>query len=99
MTAEILLLTALVLITLGYRIRYRREWHLITGFKLEGVRDPEGLGRWVGGLGILLGALTLAAALVAFRRPDLHASLGPAYAAVVCWGAGLGAVGALRFIL
>jgi hypothetical protein len=99
MTALVLLITALVLVTLGYRIRCRREWHLITGFPMEGVRDRDGLGRWVGGVGILLGTLTLAAAAVAFRRPDLHATLGPAYAAVICGGTALLAVGALRYIL
>jgi hypothetical protein len=98
MTVSFLLITALVLVTLGYRIRCRREWHLIAGFDLE-ARDPEGLGKWVGGLGILLGSITLAAAAVALRRPDLHATLGPAWAAVVCGGTALLAIGALRYIL
>ena len=71
-----LILAAVVLLTLGYRIRVRREWHLIAGFEPENVRDPEGLGWWVGSVGLSLGAVTLGAAALALARPDLASVIG-----------------------
>ena len=96
--ATVLLLTAVVLLTLGYRIRVRREWHLIAGFDPENIRDPEGLGRWVGSVGLLLGSITLGAAALALARPDLGSTIGGAYAAVICTGAGVMAVGCFRYL-
>src|SRR5437868_301630 len=64
-----------VLVTLGYRIRFRREWHLIGGFDCRNLRDPDGFGRWVGSIGLVLGSVTFGAAAIALTRPDLNAIL------------------------
>src|SRR5205085_10448418 len=88
-----------VLSVLGYRIRYLREWHLIAGFRFDIMRDAEGFGRWVGSIGILLGAVSFGAAALALTRPDLHGLLGTAYAAAFLGGTALLAVGSLRYIL
>src|SRR5262245_9036149 len=76
-------LAGTVLAILGYRIRYRREWHLIGILDHARVRDPEGFGRWVGGIGLLLGSISFAAAALALTRPDLNATLGAAYTTAV----------------
>lgn len=94
-----LFLAGVVLITLGYRIRWRREWRLITGFRLGTVRDPEGLGRWVGGTGIVLGTVSLAAGAHAWLRPDLNPAMGAAYAVMVCLITVVLAVGAIRYVV
>ena len=104
MTVQAQLVTLLVaggaiLTTLGYRIRYRREWHLIGGFDCRHLRDPDGFGRWVGGIGLLLGSVTFAAAALAFSRPDLNAALGTSYATAVLAGTAVLAVGGVRYIL
>jgi hypothetical protein len=95
----LLLIAAVVLLTLGYRIRVRREWHLIAGAELHNVRDREGLGRWVGGIGIVLGTVSLAAAACAAVRPDLNAAMGSSYATAVCTLTGVMALGCLRYVL
>jgi hypothetical protein len=100
--AQVVLLLALagaLLSVLGYRIRYRREWHLIAGFRFDILRDPEGFGRWVGSIGILLGSVSFGAAALALTRPDLNGLLGTAYAAAFLGGTALLAVGCLRYIL
>ncbi len=76
----------------------RREWHLIAGFPIGNVRDPEGLGRWVGGSGMMLGWVTLVAAAFALARPDLIMALGSAYALAVCAGTAVLAVGCVKYI-
>ena len=95
----ILAIAGTVLTTLGYRIRYRREWHLIGGFDCRQLRDPDGFGTWVGSIGLVLGSVTFGAAALAFTRPDLNAILGPSYAAVVLAGTAVLTIGALRYIL
>jgi hypothetical protein len=94
----LLLAAAGILLTLGYRIRVRREWHLIAGFPIGNVRDPDGLGRWVGGTGMMLGWVTLVAAVFALARPDLLTALGSAYAVSVCAGTAVLALGSLRYL-
>lgn len=93
-----LLFAAGVLIALGYRIRFRREWRLITGFELGNVKDPEGLANWVGSVGIILGSLTFGAAAVAWSRPELATTLGSAYAVVVCAVTAVMAIGSARYV-
>ncbi len=92
-------LAAVTLLVLGYRIRYRREWHLIAGFDTgQMLRDPEGFGTWTGSLGLLLGSITLGAAALALARPDLNAVLGPAYAGTFLGATAVFVVGAVRYI-
>ena len=99
---QLVLLLALggaVLVTLGYRIRFRREWHLIGGFDCNHLRDPEGFGRWVGSIGLMLGSVTFGAAAIALTRPDLNAILGTSYSAVVLAATAILTIGSLRYIL
>jgi hypothetical protein len=88
-----------VLVFLGYRIRFRGEVRLITGFECRNVRDPAGWGRWVGGVGIFLGAVTFAAAALALTRPDLNPVLGAAYSNVVLASTAAVVIGSLKHIL
>ena len=97
--ALVLLLTGILLSVLGYRIRFRREWHLIAGFDLGHLRDPEGFGNWMGTIGLFLGSLTLGAAALAFTRPDLNPVLGTAYTAVVLASTAAVLLGAARYTL
>jgi hypothetical protein len=96
--AAALFLAGAVLVVLGYRIRFRHEVRLITGFEPRNVRDPEGWGRWVGGVGLFLGSITFAAAALALTRPDLNPILGTAYTSVVLGSTAVLAVGSLRYI-
>ena len=95
----LLALAGVVLCTLGYRIRFRREWRLIGGFDCSQLRDPAGFGNWVGSLGLILGSVSFGAAALALTRPDLNALLGPSYAAAVLGGTAILTVGSLRYIL
>ena|ERR1043165_5364145 len=95
----ILALGGAVLMTLGYRIRFRREWHLIGVLETRHVRDPEGFGNWVGSIGLVLGSVTFGAAALALTRPDLNAILGSSYAAVVLAATAILSIGSLRYIL
>ena len=94
-----LLLAGIVLWVLGYRIRFRREWHLIGGFDCRQLRDPEGFGRWTGSIGLFLGSITFAAAAVALTRPDLNPTLGTAYTTVVIAATAALVIGAVRYIM
>jgi hypothetical protein len=96
--AVALFLAGAVLAFLGYRIRFRSEVRLITGFEPRNVRDPQGWARWVGGIGLLLGSITFAAAALALTRPDLNSVLGTAYTSVVLASTAILAVGSLRYI-
>ncbi|MBI4500660.1 MAG: hypothetical protein HY700_05815 [Gemmatimonadetes bacterium] len=93
-----LLLAAVVLWVLGYRIRFRREWHLIGLFDLRRLKNPEGFARWVGGVGLLLGSITFAAAALAYMRPDLNSVLGPAYTSAVLASTAALVLGVARYI-
>ena len=93
-----LLVAGAVLWVLGYRIRFRREWHLIGVLDMRRLRDPEGFGRWVGSVGLFLGSITFAAAALAFLRPDLNSTLGPAYTSVVLASTAAMVFGAIRHL-
>jgi hypothetical protein len=95
----LLSVAGVILVTLGYRIRFRREWRLIGGFDCGQLRDPEGFGRWVGSVGILLGSVSFGAAALALTRPDLNPILGTSYAAAVLGLTAVLTVGSLRYIL
>jgi hypothetical protein len=94
-----LFLAGALLVFLGYRIRFRGDVRLITGFECRNVRDPAGWGRWVGGIGIFLGAMTFAAAAIALTRPDLNSILGVAYSNVVLASTAAVVIGSLKHIL
>jgi hypothetical protein len=87
-----------VLSTLGYRIRYQRAWHLIGGIDCRLLRDPDGFGRWVGSVGLMLGSISFGAAALAYSRPDLNAILGTSYAGAVLAGTAVLAIGSLRYL-
>jgi hypothetical protein len=94
----VLAIAGTILTTLGYRIRYRGEWHLIGGVDCRLMRDPDGFARWVGSVGLVLGSLTFSAAALAYTRPDLNTILGTSYAGAVLAGTAVLTIGALRYI-
>ena len=96
--AAALFLAGAVLAVLGYRIRFRQEVRLITGFEPRNVRDPEGWARWVGGIGLFMGSITFAAAALALTRPDLNPVLGTAYTSVVLGSTAILAIGSVKYI-
>ena len=56
----VMLLSALPLFVIAYLIRGRKQFGLIAGLQPDrGVADKEGLGRWVGLMLFLLGAVTI----------------------------------------
>ena len=55
----VMLLSALPLFVIAYLIRGRKQVGLIAGLDPNRVADREGLGRWVGLMLFLLGAVTI----------------------------------------
>ena len=55
----VMLLSALPLFVIAYLIRGRKQFGLIAGLQPDRVADKEGLGRWVGLMLFLLGAVTI----------------------------------------
>ena len=92
--AAVFVLTGLLLLFLGYLIRFRRMTHLIAGYNRERVRDEGGLARWVGGCVLAMGGLVIVAGLGALNWPDalapltlfLSGSVG-ALTVLAAWGA------------
>lgn len=57
----VMALTGLVTGWLGYRIRYHRDLHLIAGYRSGRGADEQALSRVVGGVVLVVAALTVAA--------------------------------------
>lgn len=62
----IMLVASVIVLVIGYQIRFQRRLSLIAGLEVSRVRDPDGLARWigtgllaVGGLELLLGLVLL----------------------------------------
>jgi hypothetical protein len=53
----LMLVTAAVIVYLGYRIRYRGDVRLVAGYDPDDVVDDEGLAALVGGVTIALGVV------------------------------------------
>ncbi|WP_158057993.1 DUF3784 domain-containing protein [Halorussus halophilus] len=65
-TLVFMVVSGLFICYLGYRIRYRTDVRLISGYRSETVADGEGLARLVGGVGGGLGIVTVGYGLAAF---------------------------------
>lgn len=63
-TLVFMVVSGLFICYLGYRIRYRTDVRLISGYRSETVADGEGLARLVAGLGIVTVGYGLAAFVV-----------------------------------
>lgn len=80
--AVVLALSALSMGGLGYLIRYRKRYHLISGFDPERVSDPDGLAEVVGGGALLLAVLTAGTAVVELLQ-ETNGTLWLGYTAMV----------------
>lgn len=89
----ILALVAVVILWMGYRMRFKEDVELIAGMsrrKKEDIRDPEGLARLMGTATLFMGLATLAAPVASMF---LGQAVWMAYIGLV---AGLGVVSVVK---
>ena len=99
LTATPLVAVAALLLFLGYRIRVGGDVHLIAGYQPGRVRDPAGLGAWVGGILRALGVMALGAAIALLLRPDIAAVIMDGWGVLVVASVVAVIVGARRYYL
>jgi hypothetical protein len=87
----------LVIIFLGYLIKYKKQMWLIAGYSAKKVRDNNGLANWVGQGTLLLGVLGIVFGLLYLAVPKLILELTLVYIVSVVAGCLIMAQGCQRF--
>jgi hypothetical protein len=96
-TAAALLAVSAIVLVLGYLIGPRRRLGLIAGLEVPKVRDPHGLGRWVGTGLMVIGAVEALISLALFAA-DRMGPLIMAYVGVSLLGSSTLLVGMRRYL-
>lgn len=95
--AAILGAVGLLLAGMGYLIRFRKSLRLISGYRPDQLRDPDGLARFFGGWTIALGFGHLALAALALRYPIPDAAWVAYVLVVIAWLVVVGGYGNARY--
>lgn len=81
----------------SYITRSRRWPGLIAGFDQARCSDVDGLTRWVGGAGMILGAACLLAAAAAYVGPRFRGAVSLVLAIIIVVGSGVTISGCSRY--
>lgn len=82
----------------SYITRSRRWPGMIAGFDQARCSDVDGLTRWVGGTGMILGAACLLAAAAAYVAPRFLGGVSIVFALILLVGCGVMTSGCARFM-
>lgn len=95
--AVILGTVGLLLAGMGSLIRYRKQLRLISGYRADRVRDPDGLAHFFGGWTIVLGVAHVGLAVGALRYPIPEVAWMGYALAVIAWLAVVAGYGNARY--
>ena len=92
-------LTGLILLVLGYLIKYRGMTNLIAGYSPERVRDERGLANWAGGVALFFGGYTVAVGLLLFLFLQVLPVLAALYVLTITVGTVVLVLGCRRYMV
>lgn len=87
-----------LVISIPSYVTWQRRWPgMIAGFDQSRCSDVDGLTRWVGGVGLIIGSACLLVAVVAYAAPNYRAAVSVVLALVLVAGTVATTAGCRRF--
>lgn len=87
----------LIIIALGYLIKYKKQMGLIAGYSAKRIRDKDGLANWVGSGPLLAGSFGIVVGLSYLALPDFVLELTLVYIVALVAGSLIMVQGSQRF--
>ncbi|MDZ7266678.1 MAG: DUF3784 domain-containing protein [candidate division KSB1 bacterium] len=87
----------LIIIALGYLIKYKKQMWLIAGYSAKRVRDNNGLANWVGSGALLVGVFGIVVGILYLALPKFILELTLVYIVAVLAGCLIMVQGCQRF--